>query len=246
MRLTRTHVELPLATGATLALPEPAFAHLVRVLRLGEGDACVLFNGDGHDYHARLQTVSKRGAEVMIEQRTAVARESRLRVHLAQAIARGEKMDWILQKCTELGVAGITPVFTERTEVRLDGERGDKRMAHWRGVLASACEQSGRACLPHLEEPQSLAAYAANTACEHRLLLDPEAARTLDQLALQPDSAVTVVIGPEGGLSERDLATLESAGFIGVRIGPRILRTETAGMAVIAALQALYGDWCTS
>lgn len=243
MRLTRTHVDLPLVTGATLALPEPAFAHLVRVLRLGEGDACIVFNGDGHDYAARLVNVSKRGAFVHMEQRTAVLLESPLRVHLAQAIARGEKMDWVLQKCTELGVAGITPLFTERTEVRLDGERGDKRMAHWRGVLTAACEQSGRASLPSLDEPQTLAAYAAASTGGQRLLLDPEATRTLDQLDLQPDNPVAVVIGPEGGLSERDLATLSAAGFVGIRVGPRILRTETVGLAVIAALQALYGDW---
>lgn len=243
MRLTRTYLDAPLHVGSCIALSEAAFTHLVKVLRLSEGHEFIVFNGDGHDYLARLQHLGKRSAEALITSCTKVDNESTLRIQLAQAIARGEKMDWLLQKATELGVTGIAPIFTERTEVRLDAERGDKRMVHWRGVIASACEQSGRARLPELSEPMALATFVATVSSPFKLILDPQGLQTLNTLALAPDSHVTLVIGPEGGLSERDLATLKAHGFQSVRAGPRILRTETAGLAVIAGLQSLYGDW---
>ncbi len=243
MRLTRTYIDAPLAIGATVTLPEAASAHLVRVLRLGVGDACVLFNGDGCDYDARLASLAKKGAEVEVVGRRAVDRESPLRITLGQGIARGDKMDLVLQKATELGVAAVAPLITERTEVKLDAERAGKRLAHWQGVLASACEQSGRARLPGLAEPQGLARWAAALPRDTRkLVLDPAGECTLASLALPAHAEVALAIGPEGGLSERDLATLQAAGFRGLRLGPRILRTETAGLAAIAALQALYGD----
>jgi 16S rRNA (uracil1498-N3)-methyltransferase len=151
-------------------------------------------------------------------------------------------MDLVLQKGTELGVAGFVPVVTERTEVKLDGERTGKRMAHWQGVLAAACEQSGRAVLPQLSEPRTLADYAAAQSTPLRLALDPKGEVELRALGPGPIRDIALVVGPEGGLSERDLATLRAAGFRGLRLGPRILRTETAGLAAVAALQALYGD----
>ena len=150
MRTIRCHVDAPLSVGATAALPETAAGHLVRVLRLGVGDAVVLFNGDGHDYDARLVAVGKRGAEAEVLGARALANESPLAITLAQGVARGEKMDLVLQKGTELGVAAFAPINTERTEVKLDAERAEKRLAHWRGVLVAACEQSGRARVPAL------------------------------------------------------------------------------------------------
>lgn len=243
MRILRSFVDQPLAIGQRFALPESASAHLVRVLRLDVGAACVLFNGDGFDYGAKLVSVQKRGAEVEVLSREPVVNESPLAITLAQGIARGDKMDWILQKATELGVSRIAPVITDRTEVKLDAERSDKKSAHWRGVLASACEQSGRAVLPELLAPQSLVKFAAADTNTHRLVLDPEAGRTLAELQIQPGDTITLVIGPEGGLSDRDLAALRAGGYSGLRLGPRILRTETAGVAVLAALNALYGDW---
>jgi len=243
MRILRSFVELPLAIGQRFALPEAASAHLVKVLRLQAGAACVLFNGDGFDYDAQLFSVEKRGAQVDVIARHAVVNESPLQITLVQGIARGEKMDWILQKATELGVTRIAPVITDRTEVKLDGERSEKRMAHWRGILAAACEQCGRATLPVLLEPQPLAKYAAGDGNAHRLVLNPEGGQTLSELAMAGNEAITLVIGPEGGLSDRDLAVLRAAGFTGLKLGPRILRTETAGVATIAALNALYGDW---
>lgn len=243
MRLTRTHVDAPLSVGATVALPEAAAAHLVRVLRLGVGDTVVLFNGDGHDYDARLVSLGKRGAEAEIFNARALENESPLRITLAQGVARGEKMDLVLQKSSELGVAAIAPVVTERTEVKLDAERAGKRLAHWQGVIAAACEQSGRARLPEIVEPQPLANWAAALPGEAvKLALDPGGDCTLSMLDLAADAQVILAVGPEGGLSERDLATLRAAGFRGLRLGPRILRTETAGLAAVAALQALYGD----
>ena len=242
MRIIRSHVDQPLVVGQPVTLPEDSTAHLVRVLRLAPGDAVTLFNGDGYDYSARLLTAAKRGAEAEVTGRTAVPRESALRISLVQGVARGEKMDLVLQKATELGVHAFTPVVTERTEVKLDAERAGKRMAHWRGVVAAACEQSGRAVLPRLAEPVPLASYAGLEPADIKLVLDPNGALGLDAVAPAPGQTIALVVGPEGGLSERDLATLRAAGFRGLRLGPRILRTETAGLAAVAALQALYGD----
>jgi 16S rRNA (uracil1498-N3)-methyltransferase len=243
MRSIRLHVDAPLAVGTLMNLPEAAVAHLVRVLRMGVGDAFVLFNGDGFDYPARLSAVGKKHAEAELLGRVELGNESPLSITLAQGIARGDKMDLILQKAAELGVAVIAPVITERTEVKLDGERVDKKMQHWRGVLAAACEQCGRARLPTLIEPQSLAAFAAGDRNVRRFVLDPEAGKRLAGLEIGAVDAVTLLIGPEGGLSERDLAALRAAHYEGLQLGPRILRTETAGLAAIAALNSLYGDW---
>jgi 16S rRNA (uracil1498-N3)-methyltransferase len=243
MRVTRLHVESPLAVGARLALPEAAAGHLLRVLRAQAGDACVLFNGDGHDYDARIVATGKRDAEVEILAARAIGNESPLRIVLLQALARGEKMDWILQKATELGVAAIVPVASERSEVRLEGERAGKRSAHWRSVVASACEQSGRATMPAVAAPVPLAdAMDGLPAGARRLLLDPQAAHGMGTLDV-PDDGIVLAIGPEGGWSARDLATLRGNGFEGLRLGPRVLRTETAGIAAIAALQACHGDF---
>lgn len=243
MRTIRSFVEQPLAIGQRFVLPEFTTHHLVRVLRLEIGDDIVLFNGDGHDYTAKLLSAQKRGAEAEVIDRLQLRTESPLRITLVQGIARGEKMDLILQKATELGVAVIAPVITDRTEVKLDGERSDKKMNHWRGVLAAACEQCGRARLPEILEPQSLAKFAASDNNERRLVLDPEADISLVDLRLSAEMRISLAIGPEGGFSERDLAMLRAGGYEKVRLGPRILRTETAGMAAIAALNALFGDW---
>lgn len=241
MRVIRAHVDDTLAPGQQLTLPESTAAHLVRVLRLQAGDACVLFNGDGHDYDARLATVGKRGvvAEVLAARR--VENESPLRVTLVQGIARGDKMDWILQKATELGVAAVLPVHSERSEVKLDGERAARRTAHWRSVLVSACEQSGRARVPELAAPQPLREALATLPTVPRYLLDPQAGQAIAGLRL-PDPACVLAVGPEGGWSPRDRDVLREAGCIGLRLGPRVLRTETAGLAALAALQALFGD----
>ena len=241
MRVIRACIEAPLAVGTRLVLPEDVAGHLVRVLRLGAGDACVLFNGDGREYDARIVSVGKKSVEADVESVREVGNESPLRIVLVQGIARGEKMDLILQKATELGVSGIVPVHGERGEVRLDGERAGKRLRHWRSVVISACEQSGRARIPDVAAPCALADALANLPAM-RLLLDPEATQPLPSDII--DNACALAIGPEGGWSTTDIATLEAAGFVGARLGPRVLRTETAGLAAIAALQARAGDFC--
>jgi 16S rRNA (uracil1498-N3)-methyltransferase len=249
VRLTRVPVDAPLAAGARVALPAEAAAHLQRVLRLQPGDACVLFNGDGRDYEARIATIHNRGVDVeVVAVRDAAAAESPLRIVLLQGIARGEKMDWILQKATELGIAAIVPVHSERSEVRLDAARAAKRLEHWRGVVASACGQSGRAVLPPVSAPVALAdalagpdVGALDEGAGARYLLDPEAAESIASMGA-PGGACTLAVGPEGGWSPRDRTQLLASGFRGVRLGPRILRTETAGLAALAALQARFGD----
>ncbi len=242
MRAIRVHVEQPLAAGAEISLPAGAGEHLTRVLRLATGARVLLFNGDGHDYSATLLDTTRNGARARIEgAQAAAAAESALALTLVQSIARGEKMDWILQKATELGVARIVPVFTARTEVRLDGGRGDKRLAHWHGVICGACEQCGRARLPQLDAPQPLAHWLATAAREGSLLtLDPQSStRVRDLPAL---SAAQLVVGPEGGFDAADLLLLHAAGARGLTLGPRVLRTETAGMAALAMLQSHHGD----
>lgn len=244
MRLTRVHVDESLSVGREVALPESAAAHLVRVLRLGVGDACVLFNGDGHDYAARIVSSTKRELRVAIESSEAVSRESPLKLVLLQGVARGEKMDLILQKATELGATAFHPLWSQRSEVKLDEARAEKRLAHWRSVVSSACEQSGRAFVPEVVAPVSLsAALAALPAGGLRLILDPEGEFSFGTLDLDVSQPVYVAIGPEGGWSDLDRTQLRAAGFRGLKLGPRILRTETAGLAAIAALQAKFGDF---
>lgn len=244
MRVSRFFVDEPLQAGTRVRLPEAAAIHLVRVLRASAGDACVLFNGDGRDYSARIVTAGKRETLVEIVDGRDVDNESPLRLTLLQSLARGEKMDLVLQKATELGVAAFVPVASERSEVRLEGERVDKRVGHWRNVVVAACEQSGRARVPGIAAPAPLAqAVTALDAGSRRLLLDPGGACAIGELRVPPGTDVVLAIGPEGGWSPRDRATLAQAGFEGVRLGPRILRTETAGIAAIAVLQALHGDF---
>ncbi|MBS0218473.1 MAG: 16S rRNA (uracil(1498)-N(3))-methyltransferase [Proteobacteria bacterium] len=243
MRLTRVHVDAGLRAGAELALPETSAAHLTRVLRLQAGDSCVVFDGRGHEADAQLVAIDKRGARVRIGEVRTPANESPLRITLLQGVARGEKMDLILQKGTELGVTAFAPVFSDRSEVKLDGARAAKRLEHWRGVVVSACEQSGRALVPDVQPPVSLANALATLAPTVRLLLDPVASMNFRTVLATDQRDIVLAVGPEGGWSPQDRSLLEAQGFLGVRLGPRVLRTETAGLAAIAAMQALHGDF---
>lgn len=244
MRIPRIHVSTALSAGDVLQLPEQAGEHLARVLRLESGHPLILFNGDGREYDARLAALTKRAVSAEVVGEREVSRESPLRLTLLQGVARGEKMDWILQKATELGVVRIVPVVTERTEVRLDEERGSKRLLHWQSVLAAACEQCGRNTLPEVAAPQKLmtACAALGDDAAARFALLPEADTGPRELGALPHGAV-LLVGPEGGLSDHDVAIARNAGFRGLRLGPRILRTETAGLAALAALQAMAGDF---
>jgi len=243
MRNIRLHIDQPLAVGAELPLPAQASEHAARVLRLVAGDPLTLFNGDGHDYAATILTVGKREITVRISGKLALENESPLPLTLAQGVARGDKMDFIVQKATELGVVRIVPLLTERSEVKLDAARAEKRLAHWQAVAASACEQSGRARLPEIVAALPIQKWLDDLADDGalRLALLPDAATSSRSLHFAQSGGL-LVVGPEGGLGERDISALTAATFQGLRLGPRILRTETAGLAALAALQAIHGD----
>ena len=239
-RAPRFYCEASLSPGATIELPERAARH-VAALRLASGDAVVLFNGDGYEWGAALARIGKRGVVASVRERRAVDRESPLEVHLAQGVCAGDRMDLVLQKATELGVASIQPLVTARSIVRLAAERRGRREAHWQNVAIAACEQCGRNRVPVVKGSIPLGDFlACASGAGTRLLLAPEGETTIRALGVRPP--VTVLIGPEGGLAaeERELAL--ATGFVAVRFGPRILRTETAPLAALAALQALYGD----
>lgn len=240
MGTPRIYVDAALTTGREVVLPPEAAAHLARVLRLRPGDAVILFNGDGRDYAGRLLAAHRQAARVLVEEAGGIEPEPSLRLHLAIGISRGERMDFVIQKAVELGVASIRPLFTGRSVVRLDAERRERRHDHWHGVLVAACEQSGRRRLPHLHPAEHLGDWLA-AFVGTGLLLDPQAGHSLPDLGA-PDGAATLLVGPEGGLSGEERACAARAGFVAVRLGPRILRTETAPIAALAAMQVLWGD----
>lgn len=216
--------------------------HATRVLRLASGDAITLFDGSGREYPAVIRVAARTGLTVDIGAGTRVDRESPLRITLLQGISRGPRMDTVMQKATELGVAVLQPVLAERSVVRLDPDRSSTRLEHWRRIVISACEQCGRTVLPEVREPCTLsAAVAALPPDTTGLTLHPAAARHLPGLCGEA-SSVALAIGPEGGFDPGEIATLERAGFEGVSLGPRILRTETAPLAALAILQFARGD----
>jgi 16S rRNA (uracil1498-N3)-methyltransferase len=239
---TRLYCDLPLSPGAEIALPEAAARHAVTVLRLQVGDTLNLFNGEGGEYSASLVAVNKRETRVRLIEFHAAERESPLRITLALGISAGERMDYSLQKATELGVAAIQPLATERSVVKLAGERADKRLRHWQNVVVAACEQCGRNRVPAVAPVQKLFAYLAAVDRNKRLLLlSPDAATPLKRVP--PAAGVVLLIGAEGGLAPAESEAAEASGFEPVSLGPRILRTETAPVAAIAALQTLWGDF---
>lgn len=237
MRNPRVFHPEPLADETEVVLTPTATRHLGRVLRLKAGDACTLFDGSGREWPATLLDDASRA-------RTGNGidpdRESPLALTLVQGISRGERMDWTIQKAVELGVVAIVPVFTERGGVKLAGDRLERRLEHWRGVIIAACEQCGRNRLPSIATPRRFADWLptlSGPAC----VLDPAADAGLGDLG-RPSPGLTLIAGPEGGLTDAELAAARAAGCTGVRLGSRVLRTETAGIAAISALQALYGD----
>lgn len=243
MSAPRFFCDAKLGPGAILQLPENAARHAARVLRLKAGERAILFNGDGHNYSAELLRVEREEVSVKIVEFAAAGRESPLSVTLAQAISSGDRMDFTLQKSVELGVAAIQPLAAERSVVKLNGERAEKRRQHWQNVVVSACEQSGRAIVPQvasstpllnwLGEPESFAL---------KLMLSPTAEHTLHDLP-KPAGDICLLIGCEGGFAPPEVAAAESRGFIPVRLGARVLRTETAALAALAAMQTLWGDF---
>lgn len=246
MRLTRIHVSGPWFTnGQTdneLSLPAAAANHLVRVLRLRAGAALVVFDGAGHEHHAEISRIDGSGVTVRIGNKFAGTPESLLHITLVQGISRGERMDWTLQKATELGVSAIAPVLTARSVVRLDDKHSAKKHDHWQGIVIGACEQSGRCMVPAVQPPATLRHYLGSRGKDGmRFVLSPTAPASLAGLS-SLSSKVELLIGPEGGLDDDEVMLAESAGFIPVRLGPRVLRTETASVVALSVLQALWGD----
>jgi 16S rRNA (uracil1498-N3)-methyltransferase len=242
MRLNRVFTDQPLVVGAETTLPEAAGGHVARVLRLKAGAPLKLFDGSGADFAAEIVAVDGDRVRVRIGERSAGLRESPLAITLVQAVSRGERMDWTLQKATELGVRRIQPVLSARSVVRLDEHQAAKKLRHWQAVVAAACEQCGRSVLPEVRPPLDLPRYLAEAPREgQRLVLSPSGPASLAGLA-STTARVELLIGPEGGLDDAELDAATRAGYSPVRLGPRVLRTETAGIVALAVLQALWGD----
>ncbi|MEW6119329.1 MAG: 16S rRNA (uracil(1498)-N(3))-methyltransferase [Pseudomonadota bacterium] len=242
MPVPRFYLDLPLALGARFNLPPGPARHAARALRLVPGSAVTLFDGNGGEYAACIERIHRDEVAISITGFRAVERESKLQILLAQGISSGERMDYTLQKAVELGVAAIQPIAARRSVVKLSSERADRRVAHWQGVVASACEQSGRNHLPPVAPPQPLANWLGMRAPGRLLFLSPEASTRLADLP-PPAGMDSLVAGPEGGFEDDEITALHVAGAIPVRLGARILRTETAALAALAAMQTLWGDF---
>jgi len=240
-RLSRVYTAQPLLSVDSVELVGSASHYLTRVLRLSEGDSVCLFNGDGREYSAEIYKIQRQRLLVRINNNEVIGNESPLNITLVQAISRGERMDYSLQKATELGVFCIQPVISRRVEARLDKKRQAKRLSHWQGVVISACEQSGRAVVPEVKAPLSLSEWLAVSETAQRLVLDPVAESGMSLVPIKAN-AVSVLVGPEGGFTSKELDDVKAMGVTAVSLGPRVLRTETAGPAAIAVLQAGVGD----
>ncbi|MDF2179482.1 16S rRNA (uracil(1498)-N(3))-methyltransferase [Aliiglaciecola sp. CAU 1673] len=241
MRIPRIfHPDL-LAVDQEISLSPDAINHIGNVLRLRSGQPVVLFNGDGNEYPATLIEVGKRHVSAMIDAKLSVSCESPLGIHLGQAVSKGDRMDFVLQKSVELGVTDITPLTSERSVVKLSEERWTKKHEQWQKIIAGACEQCGRNRLPTLHPVMSLSQWTQQSTQQLRLTLDPRAELKMDQLH-PPKEGIRLLIGPEGGLSDQEVYQAQQHGFIGIQLGPRVLRTETAALTAIAALQSRFGD----
>jgi 16S rRNA (uracil1498-N3)-methyltransferase len=240
----RFHVPDRLGPGAEVGLPDLAAHHATRVLRLGVGDGVILFDGSGGEYEAALTQVGRGGVRARAGRFHPGGPESALRVTLVQGVSGGDRMDFTIRKAVELGIDRIIPVFTARSVVRLGGERMDRRRSHWQAVAISACEQCGRNAVPEVDEPAAFEHWLAACPADGgpRLLLAVGGHLRLRDLPA-PTAAVTLLAGPEGGFAEREAEAAASRGFVPIRLGPRVLRTETAALAALAAMQTLWGDF---
>jgi 16S rRNA (uracil1498-N3)-methyltransferase len=250
MRLTRVYVEAPVATGKRLVVEGSAANHITRVLRLRSGDLLTVFDGSGGEFGARIEEFRKDSVVVTVAEHRLLDRESPLPLTLAQGISRGERMDWVIQKATELGTSRIVPLFTKRSMVRLDERQAERKLQHWRAIAIAACEQCGRNKIPELAAPVDFFdVLPADDSGAMRLLLSPTGDLRIEDLAevgqdLAPGvrKGITVLIGPEGGLEEVEQEAALAAGFKAVQLGPRVLRTETAAIAALTIIQRYFGD----
>lgn len=245
MPRTRLHIEGNYTTGAELELASDKARYLTRVLRLRVGDPLLVFDGEGSEYQATLSSAGKTSATLSIDEKIAAETETNLRVHLVQGISRGDRMDVVVQKATELGIKRISPVLTEYGVVKLYGQRAEKRRDHWQKIAASACEQSGRVRLPLIDMPLALKDWFGSkpASVDAQLILRPGAKSSLPDID-EPPTKVCLLVGPEGGFSDGEYADAEVTGFRPIALGPRIMRTETAAVAALAILQSRWGDLC--
>lgn len=242
MRNRRIFVDLPLAEDETYCLAAQTAQRFSHVLRLKPGHSLTLFNGTGGEYQAKLLELDRRQVKVQTGSFRDVCREAPVQVHLGHGLARGERMDYAVQKAVELGVAGITPILTERSVIKLSGERLEQRLSHWQGVVVSACEQCGRNRIPEVKPPLALDAWLETAGQQSlKVVLSPGAGQGFSDIERRHDS-VALLIGPEGGLSDAELAVARASEFVAISLGPRTLRTETAVVAALSALQSRWGD----
>ncbi|MBP0047231.1 16S rRNA (uracil(1498)-N(3))-methyltransferase [Marinobacterium sp. AK62] len=240
MRIPRVYEAQTLSAGTRIELSDTSIQHVVRALRMNDGDPIRVFNGEGVECLARLVDVSKRSAFAELEQTETPAVESPLQIHVGQTLSRGERMDFAVQKATELGVSRITPLTSERCEVKLKGDREDKRLRHWQQVAISACEQSLRTRVPRIESVSPLQSWIEQVDADLKLVLHHHTAQPLQ--TMEKPGSVALLIGPEGGLTEAEVDAALAAGFQPVAFGPRVMRTETAPVAACAILHYLWGD----
>ncbi len=239
---TRIYQAMSLSSPAVIELDQKASHHVARVLRLQVNEPLIIFNGQGGEYRGTIVEINKKHVTVKLETYDARNAESPLKIYLAQGISRGEKMDYTIQKAVELGVTQIFPLFTERCNVKLDQERSEKRLHHWQSIVISACEQSGRNCVPEVAAPQTLDTWLAAKQGDHCFVLSPNAEHSLKKQTITAPASIVLLIGPEGGLSQREIAQAIEKGYLPLNLGPRILRTETAALAAITAIQCMAGD----
>lgn len=245
MRVPRIYTEQALSEHSNIELEEGPSHHILKVLRMQVGRELILFNGDGFEFLANIQATSKKHATIQTGSHTVRTNESPLHTHLAIGVSRGERFDWVLQKATELGVNEITPIFSARCEVKLKGERLDKRVQSWTKILISACEQCERNTLPTLNAPETLEEFSSSATADLKLVLHHRDATSLGKLHEKSPSAQSCcfLIGPEGGLSEQEIKHAQNQHFKALTLGPRVLRTETAPIAALSAFQLLWGDF---
>ena len=246
--MTRVYVDSPVAAGKRVVVEGSAANHIARVLRLRSGDSLTVFDGSGGEFGARIEEFRKETVVVAVEEHRPLDRESPLPLTLVQGISRGERMDWIIQKATELGASRIVPVFTKRSVVRLDEKQAERKLQHWRAITVAACEQCGRNRIPDLAAPVDFfdmltgdSSARTDSAGSTRLLLSPTGDLRIDDLQ-DVGKGITVLIGPEGGLEDVEQEAAVTAGFKAVRLGPRVLRTETAAIAALTIIQRYFGD----
>ena len=241
MRISRIFIDCELSEGKTTTLDESTSHYLARVLRVQTGQPVVLFNGDGFDYQAYIIRASKKSVDVEIQEKKPGVKDSCINTHIGQVMSKGDRMDYVIQKATELGVNKITPLTSQYCDVKLNIERQEKRVRHWQQIAIHASEQSGRATIPTINPVCGLNDWLTQIDADLKLTLHPRGAKDIQ--SFEPADNVALLIGPEGGLSDKEVEQAETAGFNTTLLGPRVLRTETAPVVALSAIQLLWGDF---